>query len=927
MKRTFWYPQGFLQNRQFPYDLTDSRLSLMSLIRQISVAALACASLSAVGGGTVIGWGGNEVGQISFGGQQAKAIAAGCRDSLLLRDDGTVAGYGAWGWWWIGDPPVTIPPLLDRVVAVAAGCYQSLALRDDGTLVAWGLNNGGGTDVPPDLTKVVQIATYGAIYPSSLLALTADGRVVAWGAGAAAVPSGLSNIVAVSVGSGGLALKADGTVVGWGWGVDTSRKLELLTNVVAISAGCDDLLALKADGTVIGIPEWDWYSLPAGLSNVVKIAASQGNDHHLDLALKADGTVVGWGYNFYGNGSAGPFVPDSVSNAVAIASGYNHTLALIGDFSADGRPSVEVPPMSRSCLAAGDTYFRVEATGAFPLRYQWEFNGQPIPGETNAVLALYSVKLEQAGLYQVIVSNSFGTATASAELRVMPLGITAQPQDVVTFAGDTAVMSVGALGFDLHYQWRKDGVDIAGATNSDLRLANLQLSQSGAYSVVVSNSLAMVVSQPAALMVLPVLITVPPMNQVAFRHGPASFAVTALGSGPLQYQWRFNGADLPAATASRLNLSGLEGTNAGRYEVMVTSSYGSVLSDEASLLVTPVASWGDLGESTVPGSLTNVKAIAAGMFHELALTADGTVVAWGGNDQGQINLPPGLTNIVAIASGSYAVQSQALKEDGTLICWGTNIDPPALPPPGLSNVVGMSSGEIHAVAVTSHGQVVSWGYGANGVTQVPPGLSNVVAVAAGEAHGLALRADGTVVSWPPVLDAGLSNVVAVAAGSIHNMALRGDGTVVAWGDNWAGQTNVPPEATNVVAIATGEFHSMALRNDGSVIAWGHNFNGQSTTPPELTNVVAIAAGGGHSLALIGDGPPVTHVSVSTHWTPAGLAVTVPTRSGRVYALEYTTSLEQPDWKLLPLVAGDGTVRLLSDPSPSDLQRFYRVRSW
>ncbi len=282
----------------------------------------------------MIGWGVSWPGQLNCAGQQAKAIAVGSQHSLLLRVDGTVAGYGACGWLLNGtppDPPVTVPPGLDHVVAVAAGCYHSLALREDGTIVAWGLSDRGGTNVPPDLTNVVQIATYGYLASSSL-ALTADGRVVGWGADAAPVPSGLSNIVAVSVGSGGLALKADGTVVGWGWwGPEISSKLGQLTNVVAISGGCGCVLALTADGKVVAIDRF--YQPPAGLSNVVKIAASPGNDHHLDLALKADGKVVGWGFDLSADPLVGgvPFAPVSVSNVTAIASGYENNLALAGD--------------------------------------------------------------------------------------------------------------------------------------------------------------------------------------------------------------------------------------------------------------------------------------------------------------------------------------------------------------------------------------------------------------------------------------------------------------------------------------------------------------------------------------------------------------------------------------------------------------------
>jgi alpha-tubulin suppressor-like RCC1 family protein len=75
------------------------------------------------------------------------------------------------------------------------------------------------------------------------------------GSGNTDLPLGLTNVVAVSVGSGNLALKADGTVVAWGWnGWDAqwTNGLSELTNVVAISAGYREWLALKADGTVTG---------------------------------------------------------------------------------------------------------------------------------------------------------------------------------------------------------------------------------------------------------------------------------------------------------------------------------------------------------------------------------------------------------------------------------------------------------------------------------------------------------------------------------------------------------------------------------------------------------------------------------------------------------------------------------------------------
>ena len=77
-------------------------------------------------------------------------------------------------------------------------------------------------------------------------------------------------------------------------------------------------MALKKDGTVTG---WGVRQLPAGLSNIVAIAAG-GGFYAPSLALKRDGTVLQW--------TTGGFepVPSWLSNVVSIAAGEAHSLAL-----------------------------------------------------------------------------------------------------------------------------------------------------------------------------------------------------------------------------------------------------------------------------------------------------------------------------------------------------------------------------------------------------------------------------------------------------------------------------------------------------------------------------------------------------------------------------------------------------------------------
>jgi hypothetical protein len=115
-------------------------------------------------------------------------------------------------------------------------------------------------------------------------------------------------------------------------------------------------------------------------------------------------------------------------------------------------------------------------------------------------------------------------------------------------------------------------------------------------------------------------------------------------------------------------------SDAGSYRAVVTNAYGSATSAGAMLIVAPslVGAWGSnaYGQTNVPPWLTDVVAIAAGWYHNLALQSDGTVVGWGSNVYGQTNVPLWLTNGVAIAAGYY--YSLALKGDGTLVGWGAN---------------------------------------------------------------------------------------------------------------------------------------------------------------------------------------------------------------------------------------------------------------
>ena len=88
----------------------------------------------------------------------------------------------------------------------------------------------------------------------------------------------------------------------------------------------------------------------------------------------------------------------------------------------------------------------------------------------------------------------------------------------------------------------------------------------------------------------PPSISGPPQNQTALTGNSATFTVTANGAPTLFYQWRFNGTNIPGATAFSYTRTNVQPVDAGPYAVVVTNIFGSVTSSPATLAVLPTNS-------------------------------------------------------------------------------------------------------------------------------------------------------------------------------------------------------------------------------------------------------------------------------------------------------------------------------------------------
>ena len=91
----------------------------------------------------------------------------------------------------------------------------------------------------------------------------------------------------------------------------------------------------------------------------------------------------------------------------------------------------------------------------------------------------------------------------------------------------------------------------------------------------------------AAAAATPPVIVQQPQGQFAISGSNVSFSVSANGTAPLRYQWRFNGLNLTGATNDTLLLPSITFTQSGVYTVVINNSAGGALSEGALLQVDP----------------------------------------------------------------------------------------------------------------------------------------------------------------------------------------------------------------------------------------------------------------------------------------------------------------------------------------------------
>jgi len=232
--------------------------------------------------------------------------------------------------------------------------------------------------------------------------------------------------------------------------------------------------------------------------------------------------------------------------------------------------------------------------------------------------------------------------------------------------------------------------------------------------------------------------------------------------------------------------------------------------------------------------------VAVGDNQTVAIKTDGTLWAWGRNTYGQLGQGTSgdarQTTPIQVGTDTHWVAAAtgvdhllALKDDGTLWAWGRNNN--QCLGQGQGNITQQNSpvrvgtdsnwkaiavGDNHCMALKTDGTLYTWGSGSDG--RLGQGNNTTL--------GVPTRVLTATDTWKTM-----------AGGGTHSIAIKTDGTVWCWGAGSYGQigdnatssrntpTKVTTDYTDWVACSAGQ-HSGALRANGSVWCWGYNSAGQ-----------------------------------------------------------------------------------------------------
>lgn len=365
---------------------------------------------------------------------------------------------------------------------------------------------------------------------------------------------------------------------------------------VAVLTSCLTVASSQAGGRIFawGDNSQSQTNVPASLTNAIVVA---GGSYH-SLALDANGAVLGWGDGSHGETTA----PAGLSNVTAIVAGAGFSLALQanGDVVGWGTGTTfpEVLSNEVAIAAASGNGLALNRDGIVT---PWGAVSSVPANVTNvvAIAAGYTHDLALRGDGTVIGwgSDASGTTAIPSDLTNV-VALSAGRFHSLALKGDGTVV---AWGNDTFHQLempsglanvvaisaggvhslalKSDGTVVAWGDNTYHQL-DVPAGLSNVFRIAAGRYHNLAIAGDGAP-----TITVQPVCRYDSGTGQATFQVMALGNGPLSYQWQRDSSDIADATNSILVLDDLAPAEAGAYSVVVTNNVG--LAESAVAMLPP----------------------------------------------------------------------------------------------------------------------------------------------------------------------------------------------------------------------------------------------------------------------------------------------------------------------------------------------------
>jgi hypothetical protein len=376
------------------------------------------------------------------------------------------------------------------------------------------------------------------------------------------------------------------------------------------------------------------------------------------LSKSSTDTRVTFNYDYSGMGI--PSAPHSTG-------GMTRGLRMEANMTAGAVAAVSLSPTNRSF--SGDYRLRfdlwVNANGPFPAggtgssqhstagigtagnRVQWTGTGSTADGcwfaadgegqasDTSTTsgnfCAYIGASLQGTGT-GVYAAGTGATAKGNLDayyVAAFPGAISAPALQQSNYAQQTGSLAAGTLGFTWHevivarrgntVDWAIDGIRLATFTGATFSASNVFIGYWDMFASVSDNanlSFGLVDNVRVEVPVTAPAIASQPQSQTVLQGLNTAFTVAANGAPAPGYQWRFNGASLPGATASTFAVGNAQPANAGSYSVVVTNNGGAVTSTVATLTVNVPPS--------IPAPLQSPVVMTQGDNATFCVTAAGT---------------------------------------------------------------------------------------------------------------------------------------------------------------------------------------------------------------------------------------------------------------------------------------------------------------